>query len=49
MTAPRAALREAAQEIFAHALRHTTIQQAFHEHLSCDRGVLRIRDDLYDL
>jgi len=49
MAEERAGLRETAQEIFAHALRHTTIQQAFHQHVSCDRGVLRIGDDLYDL
>ena len=43
------AMRSAAREMFLHALAESSIEKAFTRHLSCDRGVLRIRDDLYDL
>lgn len=45
----RAGVRAGAREIFTQALRETTIHQAFREHVSCEPGVLRVRDDLYDL
>lgn len=42
-------MRPIALHIFEHALRETTVSAAFARHMSCDRGVLRIREDLYDL
>ena len=42
-------MREIARHIFDHALRESSIGQAFSRHVSCDRGVLRICEDLYDL
>jgi glycerate 2-kinase len=42
------ALREAARSIFAEALDQASIANAFARHLECDRGVLRICEDLYD-
>ena len=44
-----AAMRRASREIFEKALAESGIGRAFERHLSCDRGVLRIREDLYDL
>ena len=43
------AMRSAAREMFLHALAESSIDKAFTRHLSCDRGVLRVCDDLYDL
>jgi glycerate 2-kinase len=45
-TAP---LRSTARAIFDHALREASIPKAFARHVSCDRGILRVCDDLYDL
>jgi len=42
-------MREAAREIFRHALAESSIAKAFARHVHCERGVLRVRDDLYDL
>jgi|SRR5216683_3077969 len=42
-------MKQIARHIFDHALRESTIQQAFARHLHCERSVLRICDDLYDL
>jgi len=42
-------MKQIARHIFDHALRESGIAQAFARHLQCDRGVLRICDDLYDL
>jgi hypothetical protein len=42
-------MKEIARHIFDHALRESSIQHAFARHVSCDRGVLRICEDLYDL
>jgi glycerate 2-kinase len=42
-------MRATARHIFAETLRHSSISGAFGRHVSCDRGVLRVRDDLYDL
>jgi hydroxypyruvate reductase len=44
-----AAMRSAARDIFAHALAECSIIRAFDTHLECERGVLRVREDLYDL
>jgi hydroxypyruvate reductase len=43
------AMRSAAREIFLHALAESSVEKAFTRHLSYDRGVLRICEDLYDL
>jgi glycerate 2-kinase len=45
----RRAMRMAAREIFATALAQASIVKAFARHVHCERGVLRIREDLYDL
>ena len=42
-------MKEIARHIFDHALRESSIQQAFARHVHCERGVLRICEDLYDL
>jgi glycerate 2-kinase len=42
-------MRQTARDIFAAALKHASIENAFSRHLYCERGVLRICDDLYDL
>jgi glycerate 2-kinase len=42
-------LRSTARAIFDHALREASIVKAFARHVSCDRGVLRVCDDLHDL
>jgi glycerate 2-kinase len=42
-------MRDVAREIFRHALDEASIASAFVRHLHCERGVLRICEDLYDL
>jgi len=42
-------MKQIARHIFDHALRESSIQQAFAHRLHCERSVLRICDDLYDL
>jgi glycerate 2-kinase len=42
-------MREAAREIFRHGLTEASISRAFARHVHCERGVLRVREDLYDL
>lgn len=42
-------MKEIARHIFEHALRESSINQAFSKHVHCERGVLRISEDLYDL
>jgi glycerate 2-kinase len=42
-------MRDTAREIFRHALAEASIAQAFARHIHCERGVLRICEDLYDL
>jgi hydroxypyruvate reductase len=42
-------MKQIARHIFDHALRESGIPQAFTRHLHCERGVLRICGDLYDL
>jgi len=42
-------MRQAAREIFRRALAEASIGRAFAQHVNCERGVLRVRDDLYDL
>src|SRR5581483_4863158 len=42
-------MRVAARHLFEHALAEASIDRAFQRHVSCDRGVLRVCEDLYDL
>src|SRR2546430_11188066 len=46
---PYTTLFRSARQIFQHALAEASIDKAFQRHVSCERGVLRIREDLYDL
>ena len=41
--------RRIARDIFRTALREASIAKAFGRHLECERGVLRVREDLYQL
>jgi glycerate 2-kinase len=42
-------MREIALSIFRDALANASIHKAFERHVNCDRGVLRVREDLFDL
>ncbi len=42
-------MRDTARRIFHHALAEASISRAFTRNLHCERGVLRICEDLYDL
>jgi glycerate 2-kinase len=42
-------MRDTAREIFRHALTEASISRAFARHVHCERGVLRVCEDLYDL
>jgi glycerate 2-kinase len=42
-------MRTTARESFHHALAQASISNAFSRHVHCERGVLRICEDLYDL
>ena len=42
-------MKELARHIFDHAMRESSVSRAFARHVHCDRGVLRIGEDLYDL
>jgi hydroxypyruvate reductase len=42
-------MRVTARHLFEHALAEASIDRAFQRHLDCDRGVLRICEDLHDL
>jgi hydroxypyruvate reductase len=44
-----AEMRDQARQIFDHALREASIDRTFARHVQCDRGVLRVCEDLYDL
>jgi hydroxypyruvate reductase len=46
---PNRSFRDAARAIFDHALRESSIAKAFTRHVSCERGILRVCEDLYDL
>jgi glycerate 2-kinase len=43
------AMRQIARDIFRHALAEASIAKGFARHVLCERGILRVRDDLYDL
>ena len=42
-------MRQAARDIFQYALAEASIARGFARHVHCERGILRICDDLYDL
>jgi len=42
-------MKEIARHIFDHAMRESAVGRAFSRHVHCERGVLRICEDLYDL
>jgi glycerate 2-kinase len=42
-------MRVTARHLFEHALAEAGIDRAFQQHVDCDRGVLRIGEDLHDL
>jgi glycerate 2-kinase len=42
-------MREAAREIFRDALSNASVRKAFERHVNCDRGVLRVGEDLFYL
>jgi len=42
-------MRDTAREIFSAALKNASVETAFARHVHCERGVLRICEDLYDL
>src|SRR3569832_1518911 len=42
-------MRLVAREIFSHALSQSNVDRAFDRHMSYERGILRVGEDLYDL
>lgn len=42
-------MKEIARHIFEHAMRESSIAEAFARNVNCERGMLRICEDLYDL
>ncbi len=42
-------MRDTARGIFQYALAESSISKAFARHVNCERGILRVREDLYDL
>jgi hydroxypyruvate reductase len=42
-------MSETARSIFGYTLDQASIGHAFARHVSCERGILRVREDLYDL
>ena len=42
-------MRVTARHLFERALAESSIDRAFQRHVTCERGVLRVREDLYDL
>ena len=42
-------IRQVARDIFQQALAEASIAKGFARHVHCERGILRVRDDLYDL
>jgi len=42
-------MRDTARSIFAHALAEASIASGFARHVHCERGLLRVCEDLYDL
>jgi hydroxypyruvate reductase len=48
-TEERGKMRDLARELFANSLAQATVERGFERHISCEHGVLRIGEDLYDL
>lgn len=44
-----ASMRAIARQLFLRALGEATVEKAFARHVNCERGVLRVCEDLYDL
>ena len=42
-------MRDTAREMFRYALAEASIGKAFARQVHCERGILRVCDDLYDL
>src|SRR6266481_3089224 len=42
-------MRDTARQIFGYALQEASIAKAFARNVNCERGILRVCDDLYDL
>ena len=42
-------MRVTARDLFDRALRESSVDRAFERHVCCERGILRICEDLYDL
>ena len=42
-------MRDVARDIFSAVLKNASISNAFSRHMHCERGVLRVCEDLYDL
>src|SRR5215470_1746324 len=42
-------MRTIARDIFQHALREASVHKAFARQVNCERGILRVCEDLYDL
>src|SRR5947208_15514535 len=42
-------MRATSRDIFLHALVEASIDKAFARHVRCERGILRVCEDLYDL
>src|SRR4030081_3574776 len=42
-------MRQTARDIFQFALTEASISKAFGRHVHCERGLLRVCEDLYDL
>jgi len=42
-------MRSTARDLFLRALGEASISKAFQRHVHCERGVLRVCEDLYDL
>ena len=42
-------MRALARQLFVDALEEVSIERAFQRHLECGRGLLRVKEDLYDL
>lgn len=44
-----ASMRAIARHLFMRALQEATVERAFQRHISCERGVLRVCEDLFDV
>ena len=47
--ADRERLRGIARQLFLHAIAEASVARAFERHIGCERGVLRVCEDLFDL